>query len=100
MVRVTSAESAFQIRRAVPNPNISLVKFTTVPLMDRNEARSESRFQRWLFWDATTLGRSPRFATANPSCGGPAVIAAPLALNAYGRERRTSVRELKACPKR
>ncbi len=45
--------------------------------------RSESRFQRWRFRIPRILGRRPRFATANPSCGGLAVNAAPLALNMY-----------------
>jgi len=43
--------------------------------------RGESRLQRCRFGLLRILARRARFATANPSCGGHELNAAPLALN-------------------
>jgi len=71
-----SAESAPQFDRMVLNPKHTVRRNNA---MATEQSGSESRFQRWRFVEVPwTLGRCPRFATANPSCGGLALNAAPL----------------------
>ena len=82
----TSLKARLQSRDAFSVLNILPVEINAVLMIE-----TKSR-QKWIALSALahfgwhdSLGRCPRFATANPSCGGLVLNAAPLGLNRYPR---------------